>query len=117
VVEQPRLAVPVARVHVTAPVPATCDVCRPVAAHDGVSVPLRMRNKHRKSENDISPACFGENNLIFQWAQSFPLTIQVPRPGSRCGSCRHCTEEESVARSKNLVLSLPPEVERLSYIL
>ena len=37
--------------------------------------------------------------------------------GSRCGSCRHCTEAEKAARSKNLDLSLPPEAERMSYIL
>ena len=50
--------------------------------------------------------------------QNLPFPPRVPpalhRRGSRCGSCRHCTEEEKAARSKNLHLSLPPEVERLA---
>jgi hypothetical protein len=53
--------------------------------------------------------------------QHEPFPPRVPPAlhgrGSRCGSCRHCTEEEKAARSKNLDLSLPPEAERMSYIL
>ena len=59
-----------------------------------------------------------KNNKLYQ-NERFPPRVPpaLPRPGSRCGSCRHCTEEEKAARSKNLHLSLAAEVERLSYIL
>jgi hypothetical protein len=61
---------------------------------------------------------FFESKNLYQ-NEPFPPRVPPALHGrdSRCGSCRHCTEEEFAARSKNLVLSLPPEVERRSYIL